>query len=187
MKRLLIIVGVIAAVIVLGVFSVFGQYNGFVQKSLGVDEQWAQVEVQYQRRFDLIPNLVAAVKGAMGQEVAVFNAIAEARTRYAGARTVDERAGAATEVESAFARLLVIMENYPQLRSIDTVIRLQDELAGTENRIAVERRRFNEQVRNYNTAVRTFPGTVLAGMFGFRERPFFEAAAGTDVVPQVQF
>lgn len=187
MRNFWIVLAGLVVIIALVAWGVPNQYNTFVRNSLGVDEQWAQVETQYQRRFDLIPNLVESVKGMMAQEQAVFIAIAEARTRYAGARTVDQRVAAAGEVETALARLLVIMENYPELRSAQTVLALMDELAGTENRIAVERRRFNEQVRVYNASVKTFPGLVLAGMFGFRERPFFEAAPGTELAPRVAF
>ena len=124
-----------------------------VRNQQAIDGQWAQVETQYQRRFDLIPNLVKSVEGIMKQEQAVFGAIAEARTRYAGAATINEKAKAATQLESALARLLVVMENYPELRSAENVTQLMDELSGTENRIAVERRRFNDLVKDYNTTI----------------------------------
>jgi LemA protein len=165
-------------------------YNGFVDKSAAIDAQWAQVEVQYQRRYDLIPNLVSATQGIFDQEQEVFGAIAEARTRYASAQASgdsDEQVQAAAEVESALGRLLVVIENYPELRSQDNVTQLMDELAGTENRIAVERGRFNEATRDYNTATKRFPGVIVANMFGYDERPYFEAAAGTDVAPDVEF
>ncbi|MEK9177071.1 MAG: LemA family protein [Patescibacteria group bacterium] len=161
-------------------------YNGLVKANEGVDAQWAQVESQYQRRFDLIPNLVSSVQGAMSQEQAVFTALAEARAKYAGARTPDDRAAMASSVESSFARLLAIMENYPQLKSIDTVQSLIAELAGTENRVAVERMRFNEMVRDYNVSVKTFPRSMFAGMFGFAPRAMFEAVPGAEEVPQVE-
>jgi len=117
----------------------------------------------------------------------VFGAIAEARTRYAGAGTIDEKAAAATQVESALGRLLVIMENYPQLRSVESVNSLMVELAGTENRVAVERRRFNDAVRELNVAVKRFPGNIVANIFGFDERAYFEAADGAEEAPQVEF
>ena len=161
-------------------------YNGLVKSDEGVTAQWAQVESQYQRRLDLIPNLVSSVKGIMTQEQVVFAAIADARTKYGTATTPDTKAAAATGVESALGRLLVVMENYPQLRSVETVQSLMAELAGTENRIAVERMRYNDMVRGYNVKVKTFPGSVLASMFGFHARTMFEAAAGADVVPKVQ-
>lgn len=162
-----------------------GTYNRFVSLNEGIDAQWAQVEVQFQRRFDLIPNLVESVKGIFEQEQNIFLAISEARTRYAGAGTVDEKAQAASRLEGALGRLLVIVENYPQLRSTETVSRLMDELAGTENRVATERRRFNEQVRDYNIAIKRFPGKILASMFGYESRLLLEATEGAEQVPQV--
>ena len=176
---------IIIIVLVLAVLYVGGKYNGFVRQNEAVTTQWAQVESQYQRRFDLIPNLVSSVQGAMKQEQAVFSAIAEARTRYAGATTPDQKAAAATQVESAFGRLLVVMENYPQLKSVDTVQSLMAELSGTENRVAVERMRYNETVRDYNVSVKTFPSSLIAGMFGFASRTMFEAASGAEVAPKV--
>lgn len=178
-----IIIGVLLVVVAL---YAGGKYNGFITQNESIDAQWAQVESQYQRRFDLIPNLVASVQGAMQQEQAVFTAIADARTRYAGAGTTEEKAAAATQVESALGRLLVVMENYPQLASIGTVQSLMAELAGTENRVSVERMRYNELVRDYNVSVKTFPGTLIAGMFGFDARTMFEAAAGAETAPKVE-
>ena len=182
MKKPLIITGVILIVLV---FSLFGYYNKFVTANENVDGQWAQVESQYQRGFDLIPNLVNSVKGVMTQEKEVFGMIADARTKYAGAASVNEKAGAATEVESALGRLLVIMENYPQLKSADTTQGLMAELSGTENRISVERKRFNDSVRGYNIMTKRFPGNIMAGMFNFDERNYFEIAQGADVVPEI--
>lgn len=182
MAALWILIGV---VVVLALY-LGAQYNSFVRANESVDTQWAQVESQYQRRFDLIPNLVASVQGIMTQEQEVFGAIAEARTRYAGAGSSDERAAAAGQLEGALGRLLVVMENYPQLRSVETVQSLMAELAGTENRIAVERQRYNEQVRDFNVKVKTFPGTVIAGLFGFDARTMFEAAEGAEVAPRVE-
>ncbi len=173
-------------VAIIGV-SLFSLYNSLVGKSQAVEAQWAQVETQYQRRFDLIPNLVNSVKGFMAQEKAVFDALAEARTRYAGAKTVDEKAAAAGEVEVALGRLLVVVENYPELRSSALVSQLMDELAGTENRISVERRRYNDLVRSYNTAIKSFPTNLLAGMFGFSEKSYFQSVSGADQAPKVEF
>jgi LemA protein len=161
-------------------------YNGLVKQSQAIDGQWAQVENQFQRRFDLIPNLVNSVKGAMAQEQKVFGDITDARTKYAGAKTVNEKAAAATEVESALARLLAIMENYPQLKSVDTVNTLMAQLEGTENRIAVERGRFNELTRDYNTRVTQLPGKWIAPMFGFSAKSYFEAAEGAEKAPEVK-
>ncbi len=182
MKTFLI---VLAIVVIIGGYC-WSFYNGLVKQSQAIDAQWAQVENQFQRRFDLIPNLVASVQGAMTQEQKVFGDLADARTKYSGAKSVDEKAMAATQVESALARLLVIMENYPQLKSIDAVQTLMAQLEGTENRIAVERSRFNDLTRDYNTRVSQLPGKLIAPMFGFSEKPYFEAAAGAETAPQVK-
>lgn len=182
-KTLLIVIGVIIFLAVSAIFS----YNTLVSASESVDGQWAQVEAQYQRRFDLIPNLVESVKGAMGQEQDVFGMIAEARTKYSNASTVNEKASAATEVESALGRLLVVMENYPQLKSVDTVQTLMAQLEGTENRISVERGRYNDKVRSYNIMIKRFPGNIMASIFGFGEKNYFESTAGADTAPSVNF
>lgn len=189
MKRfgLLITIGIIILLIVIAGLSLAGMYNSLVKKTQEVDAQWAQVETQYQRRYDLIPNLVNSVKGLMAQEKAVFDAIAEARTRYGQATTTDAKATAAGDLETAVGRLLVIMENYPQLKSDKAVIQLMDELAGTENRISVERRRYNDVVRDYNTTTKTFPTNLIAGMFGFGEKQYFQSVSGADQVPKVEF
>jgi LemA protein len=176
-----VIIGLVVAAFYIG-----GVYNGFVKGNEGVDAQWAQVESQYQRRFDLVPNLVASVQGILKQEQKVFADIAEARTRYSGAATPDAKAAAAGQFESALGRLLVVMENYPQLRSVEAVQSLMAELAGTENRISVERGRYNEIVRDFNVSVKTFPATFVARMFGFGERTMFEAVDGAEVAPQVE-
>lgn len=178
-----IVLGIVALVLLYG----WSAYNGFVAKNEAVDGQWAQVEAAYQRRFDLIPNLVESVKGIFAQEQEVFGALAAARSAYAGAQTVDEKAAAATRVEGALARLLAVVENYPQLRSSEAVTNLMTQLEGTENRISVERRRFNEAVRELNVAVKRFPGNLVARLFGFGERTYFEAAEGADVAPRVEF
>ncbi len=162
-------------------------YNGLVTKGQQVDAQWAQVETQYQRRFDLIPNLVETVKGYFKQEQDVFGQIAEARTRYSGAATPSEKAQAATGVESALGRLLVIIENYPDLKSNQTVLGLMDELAGTENRVSVERKKYNDLVRDYNTTVKKFPTMFIAQLFGFGDKAYFEAAEAAEAAPTVKF
>lgn len=178
-----IVVGIAVIVVLYG----FASYNGFVGKNEAVDNQWAQVETQYQRRFDLIPNLVSSVKGAMNQEQAVFNAIAEARTRYSGAKSVDEKASAAGQVETALGRLLVVMENYPTLKSIDVVQGLMAELAGAENRVSVERKRFNDAVQILNVSIKRFPSNLIAKVFSFNERQYFESVSGAENVPKVEF
>ncbi len=165
---------------------VMSTYNGLVTKGEAVDNQWAQVETQYQRRLDLIPNLVESVKGVMKQEQAIFTALADARTRYAGATTINDKAAAATGVESAFGRLLAIMENYPQLQSSANVQTLMVQLEGTENRVSVERKRFNDNVRALNVSIKTFPSSMVAGIFGFAQINYFEAAAGAENAPAVK-
>jgi LemA protein len=178
---------IVVVLVILVVIYGWAKYNSLVKANIAVDTQWAQVESQYQRRYDLIPNLVNSVKGAMAQETAVFGAIDQARTQYAGATTPDQQAAAATQVESSLSRLLVVMENYPQLKSIDTVQSLIAELSGTENRIAVERMRYNDMVAAYNTSVQTFPGSVVAKMFGFHTRTLFQADDAAATPPTVSF
>ena len=179
-----ILVGVLVVGLIIGGF-LWSSYNSLVTANETVENQWAQVEAQYQRRFDLIPNLVEAVKGAMAQEQAVFGGIAEARTRYAGAVSADEKAVAATEMEGALSRLLVVMESYPQLLSTNTVQTLMAQLEGTENRISVERGRYNDTVKVYNLKIKTIPSKWLAGTFGFTERNYFEAAPASAEAPKV--
>ena len=162
-------------------------YNRFVAQEESIKTQWAQVENQLQRRNDLIPNLVETTKGVAQQERDVFGQIAESRAKLSGARTPEQTIQAANEQSAALARLLVIVENYPQLRSSETFNRLMDELAGTENRIAVERMRYNERVQEYNTARRQFPSNVTAGIFGFNEYPVFNAPPEAERVPRVDF
>jgi len=183
MKYFGIILGGIALILVLW-FA--GSYNGLVTMNNNVDTTWSTVQTQYQRRFDLVPNLVNATKGVLKQEKEVFTAIADARTRYAGAPSgSNEQVQATTQYEGALARLLVVMENYPQLKSIEAVQRLTDELAGTENRIAVARDRYNVVVGSYNGAIKRFPRNIIAGMFGFSPREFFKSDEGASAAPTV--
>lgn len=178
---------IVVGLLIFLALSLTSAYNKLVTLNQKVDTQWAQVETQYQRRFDLIPGLVSSAEAVMKQERQVFADIADARTRYAGATSVDEKATTAGQVESALSRLLVIMENYPELKSDQTVNRLMDELAGTENRISVERGRFNDQVTTYNLTVKRFPGSILASLFGYSERSFFQSVTGSEQAPSVQF
>lgn len=175
-----------AAVIVLVFIYGLTTYNSLVSKKEAIDNQWAQVQTQYQRRFDLIPNVVSSVQGVMKQEQKVFGDIAQARSHYAGASSVDDKINAANEVESSLSRLLVIMENYPQLKSSENVQSLITELEGTENRISVERKRFNDMVQAYNLAIKKFPSSIIASMFNFTEKSYFQAASGTETAPKVQ-
>lgn len=184
MKKILI---AIVIVVLLGVWYGFSAYNTLVTLNINADTQWKQVEVDYQRRFDLIPNLVESVKGIMTQEKEVFTAIADARTKYAGATNINDRAQAASQVESALGRLLVITENYPQLKSSETIQTLMSQIEGTENRISVERMRFNDAVKAYNLKVMRIPSSIIASISGFNERTYFEAAKGAENAPKVQF
>jgi LemA protein len=177
---------VVAIVLVITAFGI-STYNGFVTRSAAVDTQWAQVETQYQRRIDLIPNLVATTKGIADHETEVFTALADARSRYAGATTPDQKAEAASQTESALARLLVITENYPELRSSESFQTLMTQLEGTENRISVERARYNEAVQVYNVSLQRFPGSLFGKIFGFSTHAFFQAANGADKAPTVSF
>ncbi|MBV9486206.1 MAG: LemA family protein [Frankiaceae bacterium] len=178
----LIVVVVIGLVVVL---PIVGSYNSLVNKDQAVDTQFANVQVQLQRRVDLIPNLSNSVKAALGQERAVFGEIAQARTQYGSAGSADAKVAAANRMESALSRLLVIVEQYPKLQSNQQIRDLMVELEGTENRIAQERRDYNVAVNDYNTSVRHFPGSITAGIFGFDRRPPFEATPGSQTPPTV--
>ncbi|MBQ5730296.1 MAG: LemA family protein [Bacteroidaceae bacterium] len=193
MKKSTIIILVVAVVaIIWGVTS----YNGLVKMDEGVGTAWSNVENQYQRRADLIPNLVNTVKGYAAHEKETLDAVVTARTR-ATQMTVNADdltpeklqayQKAQGEVGSALGRLLAITENYPDLKANQNFLELQAQLEGTENRISVERRNFNEAAKNYNTAIRTFPRNLLAGMFGFEKRPYFEAEEGASKAPEVKF
>jgi LemA protein len=179
-------------VVVLGVASLAAalsgcSYNRFTAQEEGIKAQWAQVENQLQRRNDLIPNLVETVKGYAKQEQTVYQSIADARAKMAGAATPTDKIAAANAESSAIGRLLVVVESYPQLKSDQTFARLMDELAGTENRLAQERMRYNEKVQAYDTLRRTFPANMTAKVFSFKEYPYFEAPADAKAVPKVNF
>jgi LemA protein len=174
----LVIIAIIA-------FWIMGTYNSFISLNQQIDAQWAQVETQYQRRIDLIPNLVNTVKGYMQFEKTLLEEITSLRSQWMTATTIDDKVTYGNALDSALGRLLAVYENYPVLQTIQAVSSLMDELAGTENRIAVERKRFNDIVRQYNTAVLVFPSNILARMFGFNERPYFEAVEGAETAPTV--
>ena len=187
MKALVaVIVVVLIVVLAFGGFYV-GRRNEMVRKSADVDLAWAQVDTVLQRRADLIPNLVATVQGFAAHEEKVFGDIANARAALLSAKSPSDRMAANGQLDGALGRLLAIVENYPQLKSNENFLRLQDELAGTENRIAVERRRYNEVIRDYNVYVSTFPNSIVAGMAGFARKPSFEASPESRQVPKVQF
>jgi LemA protein len=187
LKTALIVIGIILLFVFFIYSFIKGTYNNLVMLDEGVKAAWAQVENQLQRRYDLIPNYVETVKGFAQQERDVFIKVTEARSRVGGATTVPDKIEANNQLSSALSRLLVVVEQYPQLKSDQNFLRLQDELAGTENRIAVERMRYNETVKTYNIKVRSFPATILAGMFGFEKAAFFEVPEAAQAVPKVEF
>jgi len=178
---------VVVAVIVLGAVAGGCSYNKFTTQEEALKAQWGQVENQLQRRHDLIPNLVETTKGFAQQEKDVFQSVADARTKYAGATTPEQKIAGANAESSAIARLLVVMEAYPQLKSDQVFMNLQFELAGAENRIADERRRYNERVNEYDTSLRKFPANLTASLFGFKAYPYFNAADDAKTAPKVDF
>jgi LemA protein len=192
MRRGLVILLVVLGIVVLVGVSIYGSFvsaqNQLVAKDESVKSDWSQVDIQLQRRADLIPNLVETVKGYAKQETTVFGDIANARAGLLNAHGPAAKIEANGKLDSAIGRLLMISENYPQLKSNDQFLRLQDELSGTENRISVARRRYNETLRDYNTYVRKFPTSIWAGMLSFHaNEAYFEASASAKTVPTVKF
>lgn len=177
----------IAAVLVAALMVSGCSYNRFTSGEEAIKGSWGEVQNQLQRRSDLIPNLVETVKGVAQQEQEVFGAIAESRAKLAGATTPAETIAAANQQSAALARLLAVVENYPQLRSSESFNKLMDELSGTENRITVARNRYNERIQEFNTLRRAFPSNITAKMFGFKEYPYFEAPKEAQAAPKVSF
>src|ERR1700719_1264066 len=188
MKFALVIIGVLI-LIALGIFGwAAGARNTLVTERESVNGAWSQVDVALQRRADLIPNLVETVKGFAKQEQAVIKEVTDARAALGGARNPSEKIQANSQLDGALSRLLVVVENYPQLKSNENFLRLQDELAGTENRIAVERRKYNETLQDYNTYLSLFPNNIVAGMGGFaRNDAYFKTDEGARQAPKVNF
>jgi len=196
-RTVLIVLGVIVLVVLGGIGWAVGVNNDLVARDQDVKEKWAQVQNVYQRRADLVPNLVETVKGFAAQERTVLEEVTRARASVAGIKATPELLNdpqalqkfqqAQSELGGALSRLLVVVERYPDLKSNQNFLALQSQLEGTENRIAVERRRFNESVREYNTRLRLFPGSLVASFAGFRDKAFFEAAPGSEAVPRVKF
>ncbi|WP_031544397.1 LemA family protein [Salinicoccus luteus] len=187
MKKLLIPLGVIVGFFIILAIIFAPKYNQFVNLEEEVNQKESQIETQLQRRGDLIPNLVSTVQGYASHEEEIFTDIADARSRLSGAENVEEMAEANNEVTSALSRLLAISENYPDLQASEQFTGLRDELAGAENRIAVARQDYNTAVQEYNRNTRTFPGNMVAGLFGFSEKPYFEADETSRDVPEVEF
>lgn len=188
MKIALIVIAVVVLAVLLMGGKFVGVRNELVTQQEGVKAQWAQVETSLQRRSDLIPNLVATVKGFAQHESEVFGHIADARAQLAGARNPQEKIAANDQLSGALSRLLMIAENYPQLKSNENFLRLQDDLSGTENRINVERRKYNEALQKYNTTLQLFPNNIVASMSGFsRNDAYFKTEPGAEKAPKVQF
>src|SRR6267142_2437128 len=188
MKVLLIILAVLLLVGLVFGGKYVGIRNDLVTKKESVSAAWSQVDVALQRRADLIPNLVETVKGYAKHEETIMTAVANARSALLGAKTPQEKIAANTQLDGALGRLLVVVENYPNLKANETFLRLQDELAGTENRIAVERRKYNETVQSYNTQIQLFPNNIVASMSGFqRNDAYFKTDPGARTAPKVAF
>jgi len=187
LKKGLIGIGIVVAVIVIFGLMLMSSYNGFVNAEENVDQSYAQIENQLQRRLDLIPNLVNTVKGYASHEKEVIASISDARARLAGANTPQEQATANTELSGALSRLLVVVENYPNLKANEQFTQLMDELAGTENRISVARKDYNDQVATFNKKIKRFPGAIIAGMTGFDKKEYFKADPKAGEAPKVDF
>lgn len=188
MKKGWIVLGVILFLVLILAGSYIGNYNRLVTLNESINGQWSQVENQLQRRNDLIPNLVKTVKGYMKHERELFDHIADARAKLAGAKTIDEKIKANQKLDGTLSRLLVVVENYPDLKANQNFIRLQDELAGTENRVAVERMRYNEIVQGYNILIKRFPSNIVASFAGFAKKDaYFKAEESAKAVPKVEF
>ncbi len=187
MKKGLIIALVIIGVAVLIFSSAISKYNSLVQMDEAIKQAWAQVDNQLKRRADLVPNLVNTVKGYAAHEKEIFENVAAARAKLAGAGTIPEKIAAAGGFEGALSRLLMVVENYPNLKADKNFSRLMDELSGTENRIAVERMRYNREVEAYNAAIRMFPGRIYARMFGFTPGTYYQVEEPDKVLPKVEF
>lgn len=187
MKKLLAPIGIVLGIIIVLAILIMPKYNKFVQLDEQVNEKESQIETQLQRRGDLIPNLVETVKGYASHEKEVFQDVADARARLAGANGVNELSEANDQMTSALSRLLAVAENYPDLKANEQFTGLRDELAGAENRIAVARQDYNESVNEYNKQTRVFPGNIIAMIFNFEKKDYFEASEGAREVPGVDF
>ena len=186
-NKLLVGFGILAAIILLGIFWYIGMYNFLIKLNEEVNGKWSQVETQYQRRVELIPNLVSTVKGAANFEQSTLEDITRLRSQWQSAPTVEQKVQSANQLESAISKLLVIAENYPQLTATKNFQSLQDELANTENKIAVERSRYNDAVKTFNARIKTFPSSIVAGKLGYADKTYFNSEAGAEKAPKVEF
>ena len=187
MKKNLIIIGVVVLVIIIFGSACVSKYNSIIELETVVDKQSSNIDVYLERRADLIPNLVNTVKGYTAHEEAILKEISDARSNIMNARTTSDKITANNELDSTLSKLLVIVENYPDLKADKTFINLQDELAGSENRISTARRDYNDAASNYNAAIKKFPGNIIASMFKFETKEYFEASEGKTEVPTVDF
>ena len=187
MKKSTIVIIVVVVILVAIIAGLVSNYNGVVSLSEEVDNKFATIDTMLQRRADLIPNLVNTVNGYTNQEQAVIDSVTDARAKLAGANSVGEKANADQELSTALSNLLVVVENYPDLKSSQNFINLSDELAGTENRIATARKDYNDAVKEYNTKIKRFPTNIVSGMFGYGEKEYFQASEGSEEVPTVDF
>lgn len=187
MKKSTIAIIVVVVILIAIIAGLVSSYNGVVSLSEDVDNKFATIDTMLQRRADLIPNLVNTVKGYTNQEQAVIDSVTDARAKLAGANSVEEKANADQELSTALSNLLVVVENYPDLKSSQNFINLSDELAGTENRIATARKDYNDAVKEYNTKIKRFPTNIVSGMFGYGEKEYFQASEGSEEVPTVDF
>ena len=187
MKKSTIAIIVVVVLLIIVIAGLASSYNGVVALSEDVDNKFATIDTMLQRRADLIPNLVNTVKGYTNQEQSVIDSVTDARAKLAGATSVEDKANADQELTSALNNLLVVVENYPDLKSSQNFINLSDELAGTENRIATARKDYNDAVKTYNTKIKRFPTNIISGMFGYDEKEYFQATEGSEEVPTVDF
>ncbi|MEK6943472.1 MAG: LemA family protein [Nanoarchaeota archaeon] len=186
-KKLMLGIGIPVAIILLLVMWYVGTYNSLIRLNEETNNKWAQVETQYQRRVDLIPNLVNTVKGAANFEQSTLTQLSQLRSQWQTAPNVNAKVDTANQIESTLSKILVMAENYPQLTATKNFQSLQDELSNTENKIAVERGRYNEAVRNFNARIKTFPSNMVAGNLGYTDRAYFESVSGAENAPTVNF
>jgi len=186
-NKVWLIFGIILGAVLLTGLWYWATYNSLIRLNEQVNNKWAQVKTQYQRRVDLIPNLVATVKGAGNFEASTFEEITRLRSQWQTASTVEDKVSTANQIESALSKLLVVVENYPQLKATQNYLALQDELTNTENKVAVERGRYNDAIRDFNARIKTFPSNIVARNLGYTDRTYFKAKEGAENAPEVKF